>query len=123
MLDDDEVTRWALCPDCSQQPAKHAPHVVVFPVPYVDALLDTPCEELPKLSLVDVSVSFQKHWCGFAEGQLHPKPIVNAPIVYWGENRPDGLEKLEHLLGLNLEHNPLLQSYKTVLEIPGMQLV
>jgi len=116
----DSDGNWWLCPACVSDRRKHAEHVIFYEPAYMTALLSTEPEDLLRLSVIDVHVSFSKRWMGFTTGSLEKMPMINAPVVSWGKDGESTPESLQLLLQYNLSTNPLLQAYTTMMERPGM---
>eukprot|EP00798_Chlamydomonas_sp_ICE-L_P005749 gene5749-6043_t len=116
----DSDGNWWLCPACVSDKRKHAEHVIFYEPAYMTALLSTEPEDLLRLSVIDVHVSFSKRWMGFTTGSLEKMPMINAPVVSWGKDGESTPESLQLLLQYNLSTNPLLQAYTTMMERPGI---
>jgi hypothetical protein len=91
---------------------------------YTRTLLSLHPLHVQLLSLVGVSIEMVRKIHGFAHGLLEQSSILDGPLVSWssfsGEclNKDDILDLLKSLLSINIEKNPLVQTYLTMIESP-----
>ena len=114
-----------VCPVCKNKHAraKRALHTVLMDPAYVEKLLGLPCLDVQLLSVVDVSIAFQERWNCMAAGELVNRSVLDGALVTSGAHIHPNVHhhlksRLTDLLMYNLESNPIIQQFYTMLELP-----
>ena len=114
-----------VCPVCKikHARAKRALHTVLMDPAYVEKLLGLPCLDVQLLSVVDVSIAFQERWNCMAAGELVNRSVLDGALVTSGAHIHPNVHhhlksRLTDLLMYNLESNPIIQQFYTMLELP-----
>ena len=116
--------RCFLCPSCSKKGDNPRLEHVVFTQPrYTRAVLCLDPALQMQLSLVRVGTGFMSHAYGFTTARVSEPSIVPAALVNWHPNAAQQAfgapQPMLDVLATNIDMNPLLQTYLSVLEQPA----
>ena len=109
------------CRDCEAHRQCKAEMQPVMAPGYIVQLLSTPEDQLQQLAVADITVNMCKQWRDFAHGTVQADLLFSHPLVQDTlphRQSPLGQPVMD-LLAFNVQHNPLVHHFKTLLERPN----
>jgi ATP-dependent DNA helicase PIF1 len=93
-----------------------------FSIDYMRDMMEIPHEQTNYLALVDIAVDLEHKYYGYASGTMFRRSLLDAPIYQSnaGYTQPDvsvWAPAFTRIFLQNINHNPVYQLYKTVLEV------